>query len=159
MESGSVSSAFFANTFSAFAALNGPRYADSRARITYEGRCVFVAAIELLDCNDCKRTLTRARCARIAGRIAGAHTEAAALTRRIAAARRHTEAATGYTFAVARNSGLRRAFAACSNAYAYLINRASLHAPAKNDRPTGSPNACPAGTVMCGYPATADAVE
>ena len=35
------------------------------------------------------------------------------------------------------------------------ISRGSLHAPAKNEIPTGRPKQCPAGTVTCGYPATA----
>ena len=48
------------------------------------------------------------------------------------------------------NSGFFRAFVACSNAYANLSSAGSLHAPAKNEIPTGSPNAEPAGTVMCG---------
>jgi hypothetical protein len=52
-----------------------------------------------------------------------------------------------------------RAFVACSNAYANFSSFPSLHAPAKNEMPTGSPRTKPAGTVMCGYPATADALE
>ena len=52
--------------------------------------------------------------------------------------------------AVGRNRGFCRAFDACSNAYAYLISDGSLHAPAKNERPTGRPKTIPAGTVMCG---------
>jgi hypothetical protein len=32
---------------------------------------------------------------------------------------------------------------------------ASLYAPAKNEMPTGNPNANPAGKVTCGYPDTA----
>lgn len=31
----------------------------------------------------------------------------------------------------------------------------SCHALAKNEMPIGRPKMCPAGTVMCGYPATA----
>src|SRR5437588_636253 len=51
---------------------------------------------------------------------------------------------------VGANAGFRRAFVACSKANANLISVASACAPAKNDSPTGNPNACPAGTVMCG---------
>ena len=52
--------------------------------------------------------------------------------------------------AVGKNRGFCRPFDACSNAYANLINDGSLHAPAKNEIPTGNPKARPAGTVMCG---------
>ena len=53
-------------------------------------------------------------------------------------------------YSVGRNDGFRRALVACSNAYASLISVASLFLPAKNERPTGKPNAIPAGTVTCG---------
>ena len=39
------------------------------------------------------------------------------------------------------------------------ISVGSLHARPKNEIPTGSPNAKPAGTVMCGYPATAGMLD
>ena len=58
-----------------------------------------------------------------------------------------------------RNSGARRARRTVSNAYPYASNRASLHAGPINDTPTGSPCTYPAGTVRCGYPATAHAVD
>jgi len=60
---------------------------------------------------------------------------------------------------VAGYRGALRAFVACSNANAYFSSAGSLHAPAKNEMPTGSPCTSPAGTVMCGYPETADALE
>src|SRR5262245_55023759 len=60
--------------------------------------------------------------------------------------------------AVGGNAGGRRCFVACSKAYASLISSASLHARPMNERPTGWPNAYPAGTVIDGYPATAAGV-
>ena len=44
-----------------------------------------------------------------------------------------------------RYFGALRAFVDCSNAYAILNNTGSLHARPKNDTPTGSPIAKPAG--------------
>ena len=55
--------------------------------------------------------------------------------------------------------GRRRAPAADSNAWANRISFLSSHAPPKNERPIGSPSTYPAGTVTCGYPATAGADE
>ena len=55
-----------------------------------------------------------------------------------------------YNTAVRAYVGACRALAACSNAYAMRINFASVHARPKNEMPTGSPNAYPAGTVIDG---------
>src|SRR5690348_3864177 len=59
---------------------------------------------------------------------------------------------------VRANPGRRRAFLACSKLYASFSNIGSLHADPKNEIPTGKPRTKPAGTVMCGYPATAAGV-
>src|SRR5574337_959742 len=60
-----------------------------------------------------------------------------------------------WKFTLGRNLGGFRTWVACSKAYASLISLGSCHAPAKNEMPTGNPKTNPAGTVMCGYPATA----
>jgi len=54
-----------------------------------------------------------------------------------------------------RNRGVRRAWAAVSNAWARPMSRPSLQARPKNERPTGNPKIIPAGSVIDGYPATA----
>ena len=59
---------------------------------------------------------------------------------------------------VGKKRGALRALVACSNAKAHLNKIGSLKARPKNESPTGSPNTSPAGTVMCGYPATAAGV-
>src|SRR5690242_11863137 len=52
--------------------------------------------------------------------------------------------------AVGRNAGARRAFEACSQAYASLISFPSFHAVPMKLIPTGRPKTCPTGTVMLG---------
>ena len=47
----------------------------------------------------------------------------------------------------------------CSKAYASPSRAGSLHAEPKKEIPTGSPATNPAGTVICGYPATAAGCE
>src|SRR6266498_2761193 len=60
-----------------------------------------------------------------------------------------------FKIAVGKNLGVLRSCVACSNAYANLRSVGSCHALAMKERPTGKPNMNPAGTVICGYPATA----
>src|SRR5262249_20703504 len=55
--------------------------------------------------------------------------------------------------------GGRRCFVALSYAAASRMSVASLQARPKNEIPTGNPRTYPAGTVMCGYPATAATVD
>src|SRR6266511_5350521 len=61
----------------------------------------------------------------------------------------------GFKLAVGKYLGCRRNWVACSNAYASLIRAGSCQAPAMKEMPTGKPKIKPAGTVICGYPATA----
>src|SRR5579871_661039 len=61
--------------------------------------------------------------------------------------------------AVGRNRGGRRALVNCSNAKASLISVGSLQAGPKKEIAAGRPCTNPAGTVICGYPATAGSVE
>ena len=58
-----------------------------------------------------------------------------------------------------KNLGGRRAIVARSKAYANLSSVGSLQAGPKNEIPIESPRTNPAGTVICGYPATAARVE
>jgi len=51
---------------------------------------------------------------------------------------------------VVKNLGGRRAWVACSKAKASLSSVGSLYARPKNERPSGSPNTCPTGTVIFG---------
>src|SRR5262249_7369728 len=54
--------------------------------------------------------------------------------------------------------GARGAWVAGWKLYARLSSVGSLQAVRKNEIPTGNPRTKPAGTVMCGYPATAAGV-
>jgi hypothetical protein len=51
---------------------------------------------------------------------------------------------------VSRNFGFCRAFVAASNPEASLNSVGSLHAVPMKVMPTGSPNECPAGTLISG---------
>src|SRR5271165_2068843 len=64
-----------------------------------------------------------------------------------------------YILAVASIPGSRLACVVCSKPYAILSSVGSLHGTPKNEMPAGRPCTNPAGTVMCGYPATAGGVE